>query len=152
MEAIYRSISLPADSKICMVLGRLFKLHPDFDEALAGVLAQSPDNTVLVLVAEKLGEWNQIIYDRLLDSVTALLLRKTETGSNISSDSEIFDSMRREEASFRAAAYMQKIRFVTYEHYSDFLLLSEVVLDTYPYGGKLYRLFLDMIVFNMLMQ
>ena len=49
-----------------MVLGRLFKLHPDFDETLANILIHSPDNTVLVLVAEIIEEWNVVIYDRIL--------------------------------------------------------------------------------------
>ena len=162
--AIYRSIGVPSDSKICMVLGRLFKMHPDFDEALAGILMGTPDNVVLVFVAEKLGEWNEIIYERLLLRVTALVLKETQSdiqtqtqsdiltqtqtpssdGSYLTSnvESENFrhgdvEGDREGVVSVRAAGYMGKVRFVSYAHYSDFLLLAEAVLDTYPYGGTL---------------
>ena len=122
-----------------MVLGRLFKLHPDFDETLANILIHSPDNTVLVLVAEIIEEWNVVIYDRILDALIFLLesgtLENQFEKNPISGDFDPKNAIELDK-SLIAADIIKKLRFVSYDRYSDMLLLSTVILDTYPYGGK----------------
>lgn len=126
-----------------MVLGRLFKLHPDFDETLANILIHSPDNTVLVLVAEIIEEWNVVIYDRILAALISLLESGTlenqfENQFEKNPISGDFDPKKTIEFDkpLTAADIIKKLRFVSYDRYSDMLLLSTVILDTYPYGGK----------------
>ena len=122
-----------------MVLGRLFKLHPDFDETLANILIHSPDNTVLVLVAEIIEEWNVVIYDRILAALIFLLesgtLENQFEKNPISGDFDPKNAIELDK-SLIAADIIKKLRFVSYDRYSDMLLLSTVILDTYPYGGK----------------
>ena len=122
-----------------MVLGRLFKLHPDFDETLANILIHSPDNTVLVLVAEIIEEWNVVIYDRILAALIFLLesgtLENQFEKNPIRGDFDPKNAIELDK-SLIAADIIKKLRFVSYDRYSDMLLLSTVILDTYPYGGK----------------
>jgi hypothetical protein len=51
------AMSLPADARIAMVIGRLFKLHPDFDIAVANILLRSSERDYVVFVTEKIANW-----------------------------------------------------------------------------------------------
>ena len=101
-----------------MVLGRLFKLHPDFDVVIVNLLRYfaSEDKThtmYLVLVKEDLLSINERIFQRL---------------------SSLIAEGEREEA-------MSRLRFVNYaSHYHLILSKARVVLDTFPYGGCLTAL------------
>ena len=77
--------------KLVLVLGRLFKLHPDFDAALATLLlTQSAlpfkafnrhkksvdiedDNIYIVLFSERMHEWNEIVFKRLRDRLNKMI-------------------------------------------------------------------------------
>lgn len=55
---------LPPNATFCLVLGRLFKLHPMFDEALFDILQSTPDNVYILFVREKNGDMNRLLADR----------------------------------------------------------------------------------------
>lgn len=55
---------LPVNSKFCLVLGRLFKLHPSFDEILFRILQSTPDNVYILFVREKNSALNDLLYRR----------------------------------------------------------------------------------------
>ena len=137
-EEALMSMGIAFDSKLCAVLGRLFKVHPSFDEAMAGVLIDSPWNTVLVLVAEKIGEWNEVIYKRLQERVTATLLsRMLSMQEKKLTDLNLIEPNGVPlDVSEQAVAAMSKLRFVSYSFYGKLVQLATVVLDTYPYGGE----------------
>jgi hypothetical protein len=40
-EQLFLELGLPENAKICLVLGRLFKLHPDFDKLVISLLASA---------------------------------------------------------------------------------------------------------------
>lgn len=48
-----------------LVLGRLFKLHPDFDVAIAGILAGDPSGCVVLIHETRDEEWTRTVWDRL---------------------------------------------------------------------------------------
>jgi predicted O-linked N-acetylglucosamine transferase (SPINDLY family) len=122
-------MGIPDGSQICLVLGRLFKLHPDFDEALVDIILTSPENTVIVLIAEKISEWNDTIYERIRDVLESRMKMK-EMGMNEvnTTDASTYEATLND--------FMGKLRFVSYNYYSDLLISARVVLDTFPYGGK----------------
>jgi hypothetical protein len=49
---------------VYLVLGRLFKLHPAFDDALLGILARD-DRAVVALIQERQEPWTQAVWARL---------------------------------------------------------------------------------------
>lgn len=120
MQAKFLDLSLPAgltvDSKICLVIGRLFKIHPDFIAILVDLLlATVDDKTVqLVFVAEKIHHYNAHIDGLIKSRLTAL---------NVS------PSM--------AYRCIEKVKYVHYNHYFELVSMARVVLDTWPYGGML---------------
>jgi len=149
-DAAYVKMGVAQGTKIAAVLGRLFKLHPDFDAALVAIMQQSPANAVVVLVTEDITAWNQRIYDRLLVKAASMLhgdlpppgtaadnTTSTSTTTSTSSSSEQDDAVQ---ASRRANARRlldAKLRFVNFASYADLLGAMSVALDTFPYGGCL---------------
>lgn len=59
-----RDLGLPEDRTLYLCPQTLFKLHPDFDPVLAGILAQDPDG-VLVLISDISTAVNRLLADRL---------------------------------------------------------------------------------------
>jgi hypothetical protein len=75
-------IGIPSGTRLCLVLGRLFKIHPEFDEIIVSVLLQlasssdqfgaenvSPavgDSTLIAFIAEDIASMNYKIIDRLV--------------------------------------------------------------------------------------
>jgi hypothetical protein len=75
-------IGIPSGTRLCLVLGRLFKIHPEFDEIIVSILLQlasssnqfgakdvSPavgDSTLIVFIAEDIASMNYKIIDRLV--------------------------------------------------------------------------------------
>lgn len=130
--AALSSLSFPVNSDLVVVLGRLFKLHPEFDELLVTLLldlyvrdqsnivinSTSPA-TFVVLIAENVYELNTIICERLINAIDARIA-STHTLPQTS-------------ATMLVAKY---VRLVGYNHYYTVLRSAKVVLDTNPYGGK----------------
>lgn len=48
-----------------LVLGRLFKLHPDFDAVITGVLAGDADGCVVLIHETRDEEWTRAVWSRL---------------------------------------------------------------------------------------
>ena len=124
LEALL-SLGFPLNCDIVAVLGRLFKLHPEFDELLVTLLLDlhgrdtSPSSaSYVVLIAENVFELNTIILERLIRAIDTRITG-THTLPPIS-------------ATMLVAKY---IRLVGYEHYYTVLRSAKVVLDTNPYGG-----------------
>lgn len=63
------SLRVPVTSDYCLVVGRLFKLHPDFDEAVKNILLQNP-TTFVIFIFESSVAWNRIAMQRLARSAT----------------------------------------------------------------------------------
>lgn len=55
----------PKCLRIYLVLGRLFKLHPDFDVAIAGILAGDPSGCVVLIHETQHEEWTRTVWNRL---------------------------------------------------------------------------------------
>lgn len=62
------ALGLPADRPIFLVPQNAFKLHPDFDEALGGIVAACPD-AVIALLAPKRDAWRAPLLRRLAGHV-----------------------------------------------------------------------------------
>ena len=71
--------TMPTTAKYCLVIGRLFKLHPVFDDAVRRILLANP-NTYLVLIFEKVVAWNRIVVERLYTRLGATLLSRVRLG------------------------------------------------------------------------
>ena len=95
-----------------VVLGRLFKVHPAFDDVLLDVLDRDRRGLV-VLVAES---------QRQLTSLLVRRLRGAAGRRNLE------------------AAVDARVRFVDYWNYVNVIAAARVVLDTHPYGGCLTAL------------
>ena len=52
-------------SKNYLVLARLFKLHPDFDAAVEGILAGDAGGCVVLIHETRDEEWTQVVWNRL---------------------------------------------------------------------------------------
>ncbi|CAN0554262.1 unnamed protein product, partial [Ectocarpus sp. 12 AP-2014] len=50
-----------------LVMGRLFKLHPDFDVAIEGILEGDEDGCVILIHETKDEEWTRVVWSRLRD-------------------------------------------------------------------------------------
>lgn len=94
---------MPPTAQYCLVIGRVFKLHPVFDEAVRKILDHNP-SVYIVFIFEKVAAWNHIVMQRL--AVTF--------GSDM----------------------MNRIRLGRYQRYTDLIVHADVMLDTFPYGGK----------------
>ncbi|CAM9214198.1 unnamed protein product, partial [Discosporangium mesarthrocarpum] len=66
------STFLPPGTHLYLVLGRLFKLHPEFDEAVAGILEEDPDGCVVLIHEKQEEEWTRAIWRRLMTKLTPL--------------------------------------------------------------------------------
>lgn len=55
----------PSCSRNYLVLARLFKMHPDFDAAIAGVLAGDADGCVVLIHETRDEEWTRVVLARL---------------------------------------------------------------------------------------
>lgn len=59
-----------------LVLGRLFKLHPDFDVAIAGILSGDPSGCVVLIHETRDEEWTRTVWSRLRGMLLPQGLRK----------------------------------------------------------------------------
>jgi len=143
---ILKGMGLPKEVSLSLVLGRLFKLHPNFDVVLAGILILSPETSMVILIAEKINDWNQLIYDRIYNRVIDLLKGTYNIDSNIADTSHDTSITRlhpdnSETPQFKLLAHadliIKKLRFLNYDFYGDLLQVATVILDTFPYGGCL---------------
>uniref|UniRef100_A0A7S2CRM6 O-GlcNAc transferase C-terminal domain-containing protein n=1 Tax=Octactis speculum TaxID=3111310 RepID=A0A7S2CRM6_9STRA len=132
-----------------LVLGRLFKLHPDFDEIILGILYADRLSCV-VLIQERHELWTARVWERLQSAAqrrekesTAEWSHRQHHGRRPSSD--IGGTMEEEESGhfvedFNAIEVLSRVRFIHHWNYLRVLRLSYAVLDTFPYGGCLTSL------------
>jgi hypothetical protein len=120
--SLLETLEIESSARIAVVLGRLFKMHPSFLQEVGSLLRRidnhqqgSTDRLYVVIFAEKLSDFNRIIYERL-EEITSRLC---------GNDS---NCLRRT---------MNNLRIVSYDHYFDLLRLARVGIDTFPYGGEL---------------
>jgi len=115
--------------KLAVVLGKLFKLQPAFDEALVRLLYQTnvvdKEQLHLVLIAEKLADWNALIFERLRAHIKLVL---STCGNKAQEEEEEEEDL-----------LLSRIHFINYASYYEVLShpATRVVLDTFPYGGCL---------------
>jgi hypothetical protein len=121
-------LQFPPHARVAVILGRLFKLHPDNLSLLMDTLGyidsqytqqkkinsaeaehgQPPIN--IVLFVERLNEFNEIIYARLNELAV--------------------------EKGLDATRMMNYLKFASYrDYYHKITPYARVALDTYPYGG-----------------
>jgi hypothetical protein len=106
-----------------MVLGRLFKLHPDFYSHLATVLLQLHQQTATLSAQESLHIYFVFIAEREVDFNKVLLQRLEEA---LLEQGCLVENLPH---------HLQQIRLIHYDFYAKLLSESRIVLDTYPYGG-----------------
>lgn len=141
------ALNFSVDDDIILVLGRLFKVHPEFDDIIADLLLQiveltaapatsttsedvdadSATSTYIVFIAESLDALNVLVYERML---AALQLKLRSTAPTFS------PSETTQEDSRAHKLFHRYVRFIGYDHYYTLLRSARVVLDTYPYGGE----------------
>ncbi|KAJ8606758.1 hypothetical protein CTAYLR_009570 [Chrysophaeum taylorii] len=103
---------------VYLVLGRLFKLHPAFDDIILDLLEQH-ETSVVAFVAEP------------QRPLTAAFWRRLEAR---------FVSLEFQQQQQQQQQLGDRVRVVDYWHYVQALARADVVLDTYPYGGCLTAL------------
>ena len=104
------NISENSNIKYCAIIGRLFKIHPIFDDAIIRILQNTDDNnTYIVFIAENVVNFNRIFHRRLQESFN----------------------------SHNLSHLLPRVRLVDFSLYSHVLNSAVCVLDTFPYGGCL---------------
>ncbi|KAJ1449155.1 hypothetical protein M885DRAFT_113548 [Pelagophyceae sp. CCMP2097] len=109
-------LPLEDDARLYVVLGRLFKLHPLFDDILVDLLSRDTEGVVVLI-----GEPQRALNSRLWSRVSGAVKRAV-------ADADLKDSV------------LRRIVFVDYWNYLHVLANAAVVLDTFPYGGCLTAL------------
>lgn len=99
------------DGPLYLVLGRLFKLHPAFDQILLSILEEDSQGIILLVAESHNRPVTAKTWDRLKHS-----------------------------AGEKNASLLDRVNFIDYWNYVKALALADVVLDTYPYGGCLTAL------------
>jgi hypothetical protein len=149
------------DRKLCLVLGRLFKLHPAFDDMVASIVERlyqrdaiissaatasgggeqwrNVTRVFIVFIAEDDFKLNDIVYRRLRAAVLQKLLQSRPPLPRIDGNNDEEGEDKEVSATSRAQRMMRRyVRFYRYEtHYHVLLRHADIVLDTYPYGGTL---------------
>ena len=152
------NIQFPNESKFCVILGRLFKIHPYFDDAIINILFQSPQYTYIIYIAERTNfYWNEVIYDRLKKRCQQLLGEILYSHSNFNSglinelnrypgirDAIIGNHINitnddRSVINSLVELLMKRVRFLHFYRYVWIITSkhTRVALDTFPYGGCL---------------
>ena len=67
-------LGIPITSKYCLILGRLFKLHPEFDYTIRSILEDNP-SAFVVFIYDKTFSWNLILLNRLKTSLGKFVSR-----------------------------------------------------------------------------
>jgi len=109
LHAVSTNGCTQGDEKIYMVLGRAFKLHPNFEDMLYDILARDPCG-IVVLVGERQVSWNKLARLRIDNPI-----HRPDVTQNI----------------------LRRIQTINYWNYVRVLSLATIVLDTSPYGGCL---------------
>lgn len=113
-----------------MILGRLFKFHPTFDQVLVDLLIWFEENKIdahVILIAEKHRSWNNKIYNRLFQRLLATYSAR--------SAANLVNNNNTEQLYMAVLASLTRLHFISYSNYVPALLAASVVLDTFPYGG-----------------
>lgn len=119
---IFQELELPNDAKIAVVLGRLFKFHPSFEDLLIKLLIriyESPESvrnsTYILCFAERLNDHNRIIFNRIEESLRNKYPQYPD------------HAIRTILSKFRVIQYLR--------YYHNLSPHARIALDSYPYGG-----------------
>lgn len=122
-QRLQNLLQLPFPSprvRYALVIGRLFKIHPQFLDAVGEILLRStgtaqessePVTLVVVFVAEKVSEYNEHVWQYL-------------------------DAYTRRRGGCDDMDCMLRVRFMEFNAYVKLVVDAHVVLDTFPYGGR----------------
>ena len=97
------------DTQYCAIIGRLFKIHPVFDQVIMKILRSTHEHIYIVLIAENVLNLNRILYQRFQQSF----------------------------GSHNASHLLTRIRLVDFSMYMHVISNAACILDTFPYGGCL---------------
>eukprot|EP00944_MAST-04C_sp_MAST-4C-sp1_P012892 g12892.t1 len=116
----------------------LFKMHPNhYDVAVAEILSRDA-NAHLVMIRGRQSHWTEIILKRLAAEIGRLATR--DTVSNDEDDNTIIVEHEEDNLS---KSMLNRIHFIqrrSHSRYLNMLLGSDVVLDTFPFGGGVSNL------------
>jgi hypothetical protein len=166
LHKIRTTLGLPLNSQHGIVLGKLFKLHPTFDEVLFSILLQSqpsPSSSTstepqptwyLVFIAERNHHMNRLVslrwkekqreicclnyWNPLQTSPCCEFLSYCElTFHRLERENILLTEEERELLTRRCQNYvLHRLRYIHYHSYTTALLSATVALDTFPYGGE----------------
>lgn len=146
-----RDLGLPDHSKHFMILGRLFKIHPVFDDVLFNILARTPPEVYVLVVRESSNTaLNAELYlrwkakqERVCCDISSTesaarsccgntdLYREYHREKQVNNSGGHFPS--EEDNNFLDSSYvLHRLRFVHYKHYTHALTSAVGVLDTFP--------------------
>jgi hypothetical protein len=153
-----QSFGIPENSKHFMILGRLFKVHPVFDDVLFDILLNTAPNVYIVVVRESNNiDLNSELYVRWkvkqteicceaagnmdpsisccgrMHSYKDYFQEQHEAMLTGGSDSDTAGTMGGKGKRFSDRSYvLHRLRFVHYNYYVQALMSATAVLDTFP--------------------
>jgi hypothetical protein len=140
------------ETRLFLVLGRLFKLHPAFDDMILGVLAAHP-RAVVALIQERQEPWTTETWKRLSRAAGEGSAKASAYANATGGEGQVQGAALRGVGVSKGAAaierkagvgfmLLRRVRFVHHWNYQRVLALPQLVavLDTYPYGGCLTTL------------
>ena len=146
-------IGIPEGSKHFLILGRIFKIHPAFDEVLFEILLRTSPDVYIVVIREKDNlDLNSELYQRLKRKQAELCCSSNEvpslTNNSCCGKTQVHkDFYEHQYKSFSASGMndyerltnsidsryvLHRIRFIHYNNYLKALMTATAVLDTFP--------------------
>jgi predicted O-linked N-acetylglucosamine transferase (SPINDLY family) len=80
-DALLKILHMPPGTPYCLVPGRLFKIHPNFDRAVQSILAQNPGAFVVFIYEKAMTGLSFLLAQRLQELLTESEMQRIRFGS-----------------------------------------------------------------------